>query len=136
MSGGLARAAAERFFAALAGAEADRGWSYLSDIEREMAFRNDPARLVAAAEASDWTSFEWAFHDATGVPDLEGWYRVTFATTTPPEDLPAVIHDFNLAYPSCDGAVNGIGVSVGNHDGRTTVGPGALTGTAEGWRCN
>jgi hypothetical protein len=90
--------AAERWLAALAGAEEDRGLSLLAGLGTDDPDGSSGDRYVAAAAATDW--------DAAGLevqtvrPLSSSSYSVSVLAHGP---IPAVFAEFGLAGPVCDG---------------------------------
>lgn len=107
-------AADDRFAAylrAVAGDEADRGWSYLDETTREWSYANDLDAYMRDASVADWSAFKWA-------PPTRGWTddgfsHVTAELLSAPESVPRFLIMRRLVHGVCrDGEAVGIGAYV------------------------
>lgn len=78
--------------AAVAGATADRGWSYLLPTTREEAFGGDVEAYVRRASAEDWSSFRWSISEVEREEPFS--YNVVIQTDGELLDLIAQLTEF------------------------------------------
>ena len=129
----------EDWLHAVAGAEEDRGWDFLSEISRDYEFENDQRVYVREVSAVDWAVLNWSIGDAYEIEVSPGvsWWEVPVLVEGGLEAVPAQLFHRGLAHPLCiDDRAPGFGVIVEMPMfGPPTVGGGAMTGNARAGRC-
>jgi hypothetical protein len=117
---------------ALAGGEADRGWRYLDGLTQSRTTRD---AYVTDAREVDWSRFGW---HVGAVSNSEGGWRAEIIVDGGIDSVPPFFFEHRLVHPLCgDEPGTGIGVVVEVPlIGHPTLGPGAMTGTAERGQCH
>ncbi len=88
----------DRWLQAMAGADADRGWRYLSaDLQAE-AYGGDESLYLAEVGAVDWEAVRWG--KTEGRTDEGFWYGYT-PLLSDPRTLPRFLHERDLVAASC-----------------------------------
>ena len=124
--------AADRWLAALAGAEEDRGLSMLGGFATEGPDGPPDDDYVAAAAAADWDAA--GLRVSTVRPLSSGTFSVTVLADGP---IPPLFADFALAAPVCDGdEVAGLRFEMFSGDGGTFIAPRWDGLMLDGWRCD
>jgi hypothetical protein len=100
----------DRWLAAMAGAEEDRGWSMLAPEARWL-FGNDRDDFLAEVAGQDWSQIRWA--PAEGYVDDGVFYSGHVAILSDPSTIPGLLADHGMAFPMCiDGIPHGITLTV------------------------
>ena len=96
----------DRWLQAMPGADADRGWRYLSaDLQAEV-YGGDESRYRTEVEAVDWEAVRWG--QTQGRTDDGFWFGYT-TLLSDPRTLPRFLHERHLVAASCsDRAANDI----------------------------
>jgi len=124
----------DRWLNAVAGAEADRGWSYLSPDSREEAYAGDGEAYIQDAIAADWSGFEWT--EPLEVWSDDGFARLEAGLLSPPSSVPPFLFERRLIHGIC---IDGLPVAIGVYDDRRLLQAGGLGGgglTGSGAACN
>lgn len=101
----------DRWLQAMAAADADRGWKYLSaDLQAE-AYGGDESRYLAEVEAVDWEAVRWG--QTLGRTTDYGFVFNYTPMLSDPRTLPRFLHERHLVAASCaDRAANQIFTNV------------------------
>ncbi len=117
---------------AVAGAEVDRGWTFLDGLTQAGTTRD---AYVTDARGVDWSSFVWYVGT---VSKSDGGWRAEIIVDGGMDSVPRFFFEHGLVYPLCGndpGAGIGVVVEV-PLIGHPTVGAGAMTGTTERGQCH
>ena len=122
----------ERWLAAVAGGEADRGWSLIDESVKGMSFNGDAGTYAAAMDAVDWDAMDWQVESARSVGN--GQTSVTVAATG---TIPEVFDQHPLAVARCaDGVPVGMRFMVADFNGvGPQIGLGFWDGMSDIWNC-
>jgi hypothetical protein len=118
----------DAYLRAVAGAEADRGWSYLGEHIQSEAYGGDQARYVADAEAADWSALRWT--DPSVVQENDGAVLVEVQLESDVDSVPDFLLEKRILHGMCRGLAYGLGAITGDTLlGSTRIGGGGLSGT-------
>lgn len=122
----------ERWLAAAAGAEADRGWSLIDESIKATSFDGDAAAYAATMTAADWQAMDWRVESARSVGNGQTSITVTAAGT-----IPEVFDEHPLAIARCtDGVPTGMRFMVADFNGLgPQIGLGFWDGMSDIWDC-
>lgn len=124
----------ERWLVAAAGAEEDRGWSYLDPEGRERGYGDKREAYIQDARAADWSAFEWTEPRELWAED--GFAHLQAGLLSPPSSVPGYLFERRLIHGVC---VDGLPVAIGVYDDRRWFQAGGLGGgglTGSGAACN
>ena len=127
-----ARDVVERWLAAAAGAESDRGWSLIDESVKAMSFNSDADAYAASMAAVDWDAADWEIESARSVGN--GQTSVTVAATG---TIPELFDQHPLAIARCSGGVPiGMRFMVADFNGLgPQIGLGFWDGMSDIWNC-
>lgn len=127
-----ARDVVERWLAAVAGGEADRGWSLIDESVKATSFNGDAGAYAAAMAAADWNAVDWRVDSARMVGN--GQTSVTVAASG---TIPALFDETPLAIARCSGGVpTGVRFMVADFNGLgPQIGLGFWDGMSDIWNC-
>jgi hypothetical protein len=101
----------DRWLQAMAGADADRGWNYLSAELQAEAYGGDESLYVAEVKAVDWEAVRWG--QTLGRTTDYGFVFNYTPMLSDPRTLPRFLHERHLVAASCaDRAANEIFTNV------------------------
>lgn len=126
------RTVVERWLAAAAGAEADRGWSLLDEGIRSVSFNGDEVAYARTMAEADWEAVDWHVESARS---LGG--GLTSVTVAADGQIPELFAGTMLAYPRCEGDTpTGLRFSVADLNGMgLQIGLGLWDGMSRVWTC-
>jgi hypothetical protein len=127
-----ARDVVERWMAAAAGGEADRGWSLVDESVRATSFNGDAEAYAATMAAADWDALDWRIASARSLGNDQ-----TSVTVDAEGTIPEFFDTHPLAIARCEGDVpTGMRFMVGDFHG---MGPqialGFWDGMSDIWAC-
>ncbi|HEV8252449.1 MAG TPA: hypothetical protein VGQ66_03625 [Candidatus Limnocylindria bacterium] len=124
----------EGYLRAVAGGEPDRGWQYLAEATREIAYQSDKAAYVADAAAADWEAFRWS--PPTVLYADDGFSYVSVRLTSGAASVPRFLIARWLLNGICEGnTFEPVGLAVMLRDsGESGIAAGGWTGSQV--RCN
>lgn len=122
----------ERWLAAAAGGEADRGWSLLDETIRFTSFNGDAEAYAAAMARADWDAVTWRPESARSVGNEQT--SVTVAADGP---IPEVFAESAVAFPRCTGTTpTGLRFMVADFsEAGPQIGLGFWDGMTKIWTC-
>jgi hypothetical protein len=101
----------DRWLQAMAGADADRGWNYLSTELQAEAYGGDESLYLAEVKAVDWEAVRWG--QTQGRTTDYGFVFNYTPMLSDPRTLPRFLHERHLVAASCaDRAANEIFTNV------------------------
>jgi hypothetical protein len=101
----------DRWLQAMAGADADRGWNYLSTELQAQAYGGDKSLYLSEVRAVDWRTVRWG--QTQGRTTDYGFVFNYTPTLSDPRTLPRFLHERHLVAASCaDRAANEIFTNV------------------------
>ena len=122
----------ERWLAAAAGGEADRGWSLLDEMIHFTSFNGDADAYASAMAEADWDAVTWRTESARSVGNDQ-----TSVTIAADGAIPDVFAERAIAYPRCsEDTPTGLRFMVGDFSELgPQIGLGFWDGMTEIWTC-